>query len=366
MRPVLPRIAYAPYHSSLRAPGDRRRFVAYARSRKLTFELARPGERYDLVVITELADITYWATYSAGKVVYDLIDSYLAAENTTFNDRFRGLYKFATGAHRRLVLDYRESVKNMCRRAAAVVCTTREQKLEISKYSDNAYVILDAHNTVATVRKTHFDRGRVFKIVWEGLPSNVRQLRVVQGALQELSSRESIELHIVTDPVIPRLWGHIGKVKTTDVARQIFQHTVCHPWGESSCAHMICECDLAIIPIELSDPFVRGKPENKLLLLWKMGMPVVASGTPAYHRAMTAAGLEHVCQTDSEWIATIAKLMADPELRRTAAMKGHSYASHHFSEQQIFSLWDSMFASCGFAFGPPLESAAEPNEDGWS
>ena len=78
----IPRIGYVPYSSSLAMPGDRRRFVAYARARNLPFELARPKERYDIVVLSELADISVWCDYPYGKIVYDLIDSYLAIPRT--------------------------------------------------------------------------------------------------------------------------------------------------------------------------------------------------------------------------------------------------------------------------------------------
>ena len=349
------RIAYAPYNAGLKAPGDRRRFVAYARSRNIDFELAKAGERYDLVVVTELADITYWAGYSSGKVVYDLIDSYLAVDNARFNDRFRGAYKFLTGAHRRFQLDYRESVRAMCRRAAAVICSTGEQKAEISKHCGNVHIILDVHSTVAKAKKSEFGSGEVFKIAWEGLPSNLRQLEVVQNVLRSLATRCRIELHVVTDPTIPRFLGHHGHIRTIEAARTIFADVVCHPWEETSCAAIIAGCDLAIIPVDLSDPFTRGKPENKLLLLWKIGMPVVASATPAYERAMAAAGLDHVCRTDADWIEALERMMASQDIRKTAAYNGYEYATANFAEDAIFSRWDSAFASCGFQFGPTTD-----------
>jgi hypothetical protein len=351
-----PRIAYAPYSATLKAPGDRRRFVAYALSRNIDFELAKPGERYDMVIVTELSDITYWAGYASGTIVYDLIDSYLAVENTTFNDRFRGVYKFLTGAHRKFEFDYRESVKAMCRRADAVICSTAEQKVEILKHCRNVHIILDVHSTVAKTRKSGFHSGDIFKVVWEGLPSNLRQLEVVGNVLRILAAKHRIELHVVTDPMMPRFFGHLGRISTSEVARKIFHHAVCHTWQESSCAAIIAGCDLAIIPVDLGDPFTRGKPENKLLLLWKIGMPVVASATPAYERAMTAAGLDHVCRTDADWTSALERMMASQDIRRTAAVNGYEYATENFAVETIFSRWDSAFASCGFRFRPGTNS----------
>ena len=68
------RIGYVPMSNSLEAPGDRRRFVAYAKARNLEFTLATPEERYDLVVLSQMSDISVWCDYPHGKVVYDFID----------------------------------------------------------------------------------------------------------------------------------------------------------------------------------------------------------------------------------------------------------------------------------------------------
>ena len=42
---------------------------------------------------------------------------------------------------------------------------------------------------------------------------------------------------------------------------------------------LVTEADIAVIPIDLSDPVAQAKPENKLMILWRLGMPVIASAT---------------------------------------------------------------------------------------
>ena len=64
-----------PFSPTLKAPGDRRRFVAYAEARNLPFELARFDQHYDVVVLSEIADISIWSDYQQGKIVFDFIDS---------------------------------------------------------------------------------------------------------------------------------------------------------------------------------------------------------------------------------------------------------------------------------------------------
>jgi glycosyltransferase involved in cell wall biosynthesis len=345
-----PRIGYFPYSASLSAPGDRRRFVAYARARGLPFEIAHPEEQYDVVVLSGLSDLTVWPDYRYGKVVFDLINSYLAVPRSDFKQMFRGLFKYMNGAHRRLRVDYKGAIASMCRRADAVVCTTEEQKQQIAAYCHNVHIVLDAHSSEIRATKQDYKTGGVFRIAWEGLPINVVQLRQIKDVLRELSSRHRLQLDVVTDLEMPRYFGQLGRVATADVVRRIFSDAVVHPWHEETYAAVICQCDLAVIPIDLGDPFASGKPENKLLLLWRMGMPVVASATPAYRRSMINAGLNLTCASPKNWLTVLEALIGDENLRREAGLRGKAYVDANFSEAQVLAAWDSVFSSIGYDF----------------
>lgn len=348
-----PRIGYVPIEASLERPGDRRRFVAYARARNLSFELARPDEYYDLVVLSEVADLSVWCDYPHGKVVYDLIDSYLAIPRNNVKQWLRGVVWYAMGRHRRLRFDYWGSIQNMCRRADAVVCSTEEQRADILRYCPNVHIVLDVHSSVARKVKEDYHCGEPFNLVWEGLPSNITQLKQIRDVLQNIHNRRPLVLNIVTDPDHPRLLGGFGRVQSLELAREVFDSVRFHSWDEATCANIIISCDLAIIPIDLSDPFVTGKPENKLLLLWRMGMPVVTSATPAYQRAMRDAGIENLaCRNQDEWIEMIERMMTDESLRHEVGVCGRNFAEAHYSEDALLARWDAVFNSLGFSFAP--------------
>ena len=58
------RIGYVPINEDLiSAPGDYRRFAWYAENKGITFEIADFKKKYDLVVLTEAADISLWNKY---------------------------------------------------------------------------------------------------------------------------------------------------------------------------------------------------------------------------------------------------------------------------------------------------------------
>jgi len=348
----VPRIGYAALSADLEAPGDRRRFVAYARARDLPFELADPNERYDLVVLTEAADISVWPEYRHGKIVYDLIDSYLSIPRINLRQLLRGPAWYLFGKHRNLRFDYFSCVRAMCRRADAVVCSTQEQQSIISELCDNVHVILDVQSMVVKNVKTVYLPNKPLRLVWEGLASNLPQLVVIAPVVQTLLQTRPVELHVVTDPRRGRLKGGLGQIDTQRFLARHFKNAVFHAWNEEMCSEIITSCDLALVPIDLKDPFVRGKPENKLLLLWRMGMPVVVSATPAYRRAMAGAGTPWLaCATGAEWLATLDRVLSNEDARREVAGRGRHYAEAVNSTEAILSRWDRLFNSLGCSFG---------------
>lgn len=344
------RIGYVPYSLSYEKPGDRRRFVYYANARGIRFEIADPNKEYDLVVLSARADISVWSNYPKGKLVYDLIDSYLAIPRTDIKGNLRGLFKFLSRQSRYLQLDHWRAISDMCRRADAVVCSTQEQKADILKFCPNVHRVLDAHMSVTRVVKSDYRAGSIFRLVWEGLPQTLSSLELLRPVLERLRKKYSIEVHVVTDRQYSRYMGQYGRSDALQVAQKILPDVHFHEWNEADCAEIICSCDLAVIPLSMSDPFSAGKPENKLLLFWRMAMPVVTSASPAYKRAMQAAGMDLTAFDETAWTTIIEKLINDEGARRAAGTLGKSYTDTECSTDNLLRRWDSVFASVGFNF----------------
>lgn len=342
------RVGYVPYTTQFTAPGDRRRFVHYARRRGIDFEIAEPDKDYDVVVLSERADISVWAEWRGGKVVYDLIDSYLAIPRGDFKGRLRGVAKYVFGQSRSLQVDYWRAVADMCRRADAVVCTTAEQKRDIEPYCENAHIVLDMQSMVVAAPKANYDAHSPFRLVWEGLPGTLSSLEVLAPVLARVAAHLPIELVVITDRQYYRHLGVIGRARADERVGKLFPGARWIEWNEGDLASRITECDLAVIPLNLGDPFASGKPENKLLLFWRLGMPVLASATPAYRRAMAMAGLDLLCTGNDEWERRLFQLASDAALRREAGSMGRAHAEAHFSEERLLSAWDAVFHSIGF------------------
>jgi len=342
------RIGYVPITPALTAPGDRRRFCAYAHARGREFELAEPGREYDLVVVSAVGDIVSWASRrgKAVKVVYDLPDSYLALPRD-LKDVVRGLGKYALGDLSRPVLSYRRAVERMCSRADAVICTTEEQRSAVGRFSPNVHLILDIYDSAVREVKSDYTAGETLNLFWEGLPYTLPEFGLLRKPLHELGEERPVVMHVMTDLRFGRWSRRVRTVETKDLTAKLFDRAYLYEWNELMLSRVASRCDLGIIPLDLSSPLARGKPENKLLLMWRMGLPTLASATPAYTRTMEAAGVEMTCTTRADWSQKLRAYALDEDRRRLAGERGRAYAEREFSRERMLQHWDAVFESVG-------------------
>ena len=340
------RVGYAPYRADLSAPGDRRRFPHYARRRGIEFELAVPGRAYDLVVLSARADIARWVRAEPGtRVVFDLIDSYLAAGAGSTKDRLRGPAKWVTGELSRPVLSYRRAIAAMAGRADAVVCSTEEQRRDLLAFCGNVHVVLDFHAELCRPAPEPRAGEKSFHLVWEGLPQNLGPFRKLAPVLREFAEHRPVVLHVVTDPTYGRYLGRFPRVQTGPQLHRIFEPSRLYAWDLRTMPSIVSACDLAVIPLDDGDPLSVGKPENKLLLFWRLGVPALVSSSPAHLRAMAGAGLDMVCADQESWRENLHRLAADPAARRHAGTVGRRFAETQHGEEATLERWDRVMDS---------------------
>ena len=342
-------IGYAPYTSDFSSSGDRRRFVYYANSREIDFEIAKPENEYDIVFVTHGADITVWSKYDKSKavIVYELVDSYLATPVFSFYGLFRGLAKYLSGKYKYCQLNQKKSIESMCRRADIVICSTEEQKNHISRYCDDVRIILDVKSEYHNHRMTLQPKlkNNELNIAWEGVPHNIKSFAVIREALSILSKQYQINLHLITALKYKKyLNKYVTKHAINEVKKYIdINNVYLYQWNEITVSHISSACDFAVIPINSNDTMDNGKPEDKLLIFWLMGLPAVVSETPAHLRAMKGAGVSMACSSTNDWVNTIKDIVDNKTKRNQSAEKGFAYASRVNSEEATMSLWDDLF-----------------------
>lgn len=337
-------VGYVALSRDFSHPGDSRRFARYARARGFSIENANPRKKYDLVVVSQGADLSIWSTYTGCPIIYDFTDSYLAIPRTDVKGMLRGFAKYVTGQSSRLILNHRHAIEEMCRRAEAVVCVTEEQRRDILSHCQNVHIVLDLLNVYNKV-KTDFSAGPIFNLVWEGYPENLRPFQLIAEALRRVDAVSPLALHLVTNLQVGRFMRRFFRHPSADLVRGVLGRMYLYDWNEQLAPSIITACDLAVIPIDLNDPLTSGKPENKLHAFWRMGLPAVVSATPAHSRAMRDAGLPMACESNEDWVAVLSRYVMDSNARRESALRGKSFSDKCTAPEFIFRQWDAVLDS---------------------
>ncbi|HYI41919.1 MAG TPA: hypothetical protein VE053_16545 [Allosphingosinicella sp.] len=345
------RIGYGGYSRDFSRPGDRRRFSAYARQRGLTYEYPDLKRDYDLVVVTQNADLTGWTERKRRegdrlRLVVDLVDPYF--QQKRLDERLlKGIGRYLEGRDSRLSTDFRRTLQDVCRAADGVLCSTTEQRETILDYNPNVEISFDWFDDELGAPKRDFRRDGRLRLVWEGQAGTLRSIQVLRGPLNAL--KDKVELHVVTDASVPRWYGRLGTLPATELLAGIECPIRLSLWQKETFSGHITAADLAVIPMDFSHPMFAQKPENKLVLLWKLGMPVLAGPTPAYRRAMAAAGLDMICETERDWTERLAALAEAPaDDLAQLARRGHDHALGAYSEDAFRAPFDRIFSSFGF------------------
>jgi glycosyltransferase involved in cell wall biosynthesis len=342
-------IGLVPLSKDLTSPGDRRRFAFFLKKRKLPFKiLDNKTSKYKIVFLTQGADITTWVNEEYSYIIYDLTDSYLNISRKDFKGWIRGFAKFIIGQHKYLYFNYWNLLKKMCKRADMVICSTIEQKKLIQKYNKNVHIILDTKDLVINQSKKikYKNSKKAFNIVWEGLPQNVYQLKIISNSIIELSKKYNIKFNIVTDLRYKKYLNKFYNVNTYKQVNSIFKNNKIYKlynWKLRKYYKIILSSDLAIIPTDLNDNLTAGKPENKLLLFWRMGLPVITSSSPAYKRTMLSVGLNNFCKTEKEWTDQIENMIVSYKARNKNATIGKNYSEKNFSNEKILKMWNKIY-----------------------
>lgn len=325
-------------------PAYRRRFGFYLKNISAQWEIANPKESYDLVVVHHSADLTRWIDYKNGKIILDYNDDYLSVEMSSGRALARGCVKFASGQWSKFYPDFRKVYVAMMQRADAVVCCTRKQAVDASRYCKTIRCIVDMQPDDGWLAKTDYDRQTIGNLVWEGLPA-FDGLKTIAAQLGAVARESGVALHVISSLRHGRYLNTLFPEAIDQKLKRISLPlpTYLYEWNEFMFPSLVRACDLAIIPINMEDPFWLGKPINKLLFFWRLGMPVLASSTPEYEYAMNECGLsDMLCRNADDWCPKIRKYMGDTKLRESAGKAGNAYARAQFSNERLLQLWDEL------------------------
>ena len=114
---------------------------------------------------------------------------------------------------------------------------------------------------------------------------------------------------------------------------------VLRPWSSDTEAQELAACDIGISWLP-DDSFSRGKCGLKILQYMAAGLPVVANPVGVHREMIIDGQTGYLASSPEQWSAAIARLAADPALRRRMGQAGRRLAEERFSVAR----WGPQFA----------------------
>lgn len=343
------RIGYQPLSPDLSQPGDRRRVVFWANQRghEIVTDLTQVT---DVILLSEKADLNTFSKKVAGgtPIVFDLVDAYLAPEKVT-KDWLRGTSKVLTGQISGKPKRFTKFVEQLCSQSSAVICSSPEQQETISPFSKNVHVILDSHDELPMVPFTKQNQIASQRILWEGMPATIRGVAQIGEAISSIGVQKKIELGFVTDESYFLLLNKFIKRDTTSLLNRILKSangfSTVIPWSIENLIEQALNSDVAVIPIDLSKPIQYLKPENRLLIMWRLGLPCLTSPSPAYMRVAAKAKVNSICASPNEWESKIAEILENQDCAEENATLGQAYLKEFHNSDVLLDRWDKAIES---------------------
>lgn len=336
------KIGYFPLSKNLSAPGDRRRLVFWARKRG--HELVLNTYRgVDLIFLTEGCNFSNLKKVTQVPKVFDLVDSYLI-RTSLFGDYIRGFIKGVAKQQNSYFKAFSDLVRETVVSMDAIVCSSPEQANSIRALNSNVYDILDVHSEIPELEDCLSLRRTKKSLFWEGSPHTFGPLVKL---MSELDLEEYRTLIAVSDEFRYRI---MNKYFKQDMSR-VYNNRVSNielqlvPWSVSGLVKSSRESRLALIPVKMGSNFHESKPENRLMIMFRLGIPVVASSTPSHKRIQSALGINFTASTSREWAAQIKEFSHNEDLREHFRSQSKSYISMHHNEEHLLSKWDQVFQS---------------------
>lgn len=346
MKPL--RIGYQSLSPDLSQPGDRRRVVFWAKHRghKIITDLNEP---VDVYLLSEKADFGIFPKRAAGApVIFDLIDAYLAKENLA-KDWLRGVSKVVTGQLTGKPKPFTKFVESLCVSSSAVICSSPEQRETILPYAKNVHVILDSHHELPLIAFTNKGVNENRKLLWEGLPATIGGLAQISSVLTSVNIDNDVQLNCVTNADYFKVLGRYFHGDTVSLLKNTlgssFQYSKIIPWNVKNLVSTARSASCAVIPIDTSGAFQNLKPENRLLIMWRLGLPCLTSPSPAYKRTSASADSDTICFTDEDWEMKLTSILKNSEFAESIVNNGQNYLREFHNTDLLLEKWDRVFSS---------------------
>lgn len=335
-------------------PAIKRRFARFARTNNYALHNWENNETDEggIVLVAQSADLTTWKRRrdKQVKIIFEANDPYVLDHSKSIKSLLRGAFKFLTRRHRYLEFNFKNTVKELCSTVDAVVVGHHMVYDMLKPLMPNIHLIPDYSVDLTLKKKENFElntNGEIH-IFWEGLGSSYLPFEDINRIFKSLKKYKFV-FHFVTDLSFHAIADKYDKKYVFEVAKakapDMYQSFRFYQWSEFSYNNIGVLCDFAIIPLPFDNSMNYYKPENKLIQMWRMGLPTITSAIPSYKRAFDGAGLSEYCFNDDEWRAKIINFAENLEDRKRNSEMGIAFVEKYYSNEVIDELWQNVIDS---------------------
>ena len=112
------------------------------------------------------------------------------------------------------------------------------------------------------------------------------------------------------------------------------------PWSIDNLVKSSLHARGALIPLDTDNRIQMLKPENRLLVMWKLGIPTLTSSIPSYMRIESNTALNFTCKNNSDWNEKIHTLLSDKDFAAEQVKVGKDYLKENHTEEVLLNKWD--------------------------
>jgi len=152
---------------------------------------------------------------------------------------------------------------------------------------------------------------------WTGSHSSIQYLEIVKGALQTLARRRRFRLRVVG----------VEQYSIPGVEVE------CTRWRAESEVEDLSQIDVGIMPLT-DDPWTAGKCAMKAIQYLGLGIPAVVSPVGANCEVVEDGVAGFHARTESDWITTLERCLADGELRARMGNAGRARVAALYSAER--------------------------------
>ena len=338
------KIGYEGYSLGNDGIADRRRILYWAAKRRHEIVNSRNPEA-DVIVITSSADLTYWAQAKTTKtLILDVVDG-LIGEQNSIKDFVRGVgHMNPHHASTFRLRKFSDSLILVAKNCNFVICSSLEQVQEWRKYGIKAIDILDFHEEIPRVqgRLDNLEKNSD-TLFWEGLPATIQSMKLLNLLKNEDSSKHYY-LNVLTKLSSFKYMNRYVKLDVLRVLeKQIDSNNIkinLVNWTPENMIQYANNSSIGIIPIYTFKGYNHLKAENRLLIMWRLGLPVLTSALPSYVRTMKDAGIPGICHNKKDWAKKVNELNRSISMRQEYIGKAQEYLKCNHKVEDLLEKWD--------------------------